>query len=68
MFTIGHYGDPGIVQAGIEILECQKPVILINFIYRGDHTFTKIFSSIQNKYFKILPISVVKLDSKTREL
>ncbi|MFX1235611.1 MAG: hypothetical protein ACFFBY_13820 [Promethearchaeota archaeon] len=68
IFTIGHYGDPGIVQAGIEIIESQKPVILTNLIYRGDHTFTKIFSSIKNKNFKILPISIEKLENLSESI
>jgi hypothetical protein len=62
LFTIGHYGDPGIVQAGIEIIESKKPVILANYIYQGDHTFTKIYSSIKNKDYKVFPISSNKLE------
>ena len=62
LYTIGHYGDPGIVQAGIEIIESKKPVILANYIYQGDHTFTKIYSDIKNKGFKVVPISSNKLE------
>ncbi|MFX0104394.1 MAG: hypothetical protein ACFE75_02750 [Candidatus Hodarchaeota archaeon] len=57
IFTIGHYGDPGIVQAGIEFIESDKPVILANVIYGGDHTFTKIFSNIKDKNYQLFPIS-----------
>ncbi|MFW9949572.1 MAG: hypothetical protein ACFFKA_05550 [Candidatus Thorarchaeota archaeon] len=57
IFTIGHYGEPGIVQAGIEFIESRKPVILANFIYAGDHTFTKIFSTVKDKNFQIAYLS-----------
>jgi hypothetical protein len=57
LFTIGHYGDPGIVQAGVEIIDSKKPVILANYIYQGDHTFTKIYSALKGKGYKIFPIS-----------
>ena len=57
IFTIGHYGDPGIVQTGIEIIESGKPVILANLIYAGDHTFTKIFSTIKDKNYQIAFLS-----------
>jgi len=57
IFTIGHYGDPGIVQAGIEFIESKKPVILANYIYGGDHTFTKIYSMIKDRGYQIFPIS-----------
>ena len=57
IFTIGHYGDPGIVQAGIEFIELKKPVILANYIYGGDHTFTKIYSNIKDRRYQVFPIS-----------
>ena len=57
IFTIGHYGDPGIVQAGVEFIQIKKPVILANFIYRGDHTFIKIYSLIKTKNYQVFPIS-----------
>ena len=56
IFTIGHYGDPGIVQAGIEFIQIRKPVILANYIYGGDHTFTKIYSNIKDKMYQVFPI------------
>jgi hypothetical protein len=62
IFTIGHYGDPGIVQAGIEFIESNKPAILANYIYGGDHTFTKIYTSVKNKHHNILPISSQKIE------
>ncbi|MFX1596762.1 MAG: hypothetical protein ACFFBK_11945 [Promethearchaeota archaeon] len=62
IFTIGHYGDPGIIQAGIEFIEIKKPVILANLIYGGDHTFTKIYSTIKGKNFQIFPISSQKIE------
>ncbi|MFX1315503.1 MAG: hypothetical protein ACFE9T_06530 [Promethearchaeota archaeon] len=57
IFTIGHYGDPGIVQTGIEFIESRKPVILADVIYGGDHTFTKIYANIKDKSFQVFPIS-----------
>ncbi len=62
IFTIGHYGDPGIVQAGIEFIESDKPVILANYIYGGDHTFTKIYSNIKDKNYQVFPISSRKIE------
>ena len=62
IFTIGHYGDPGIVQAGIEFIESKKPVILANYIYGGDHTFTKIYSNIRNRNYQVFPISSQKIE------
>ena len=57
IFTIGHFGDPGIVQAGIEFIESKKPAILANYIYGGDHTFTKIYSNIKDRGYQVFPIS-----------
>ena len=57
IYTIGHYGDPGIVKAGIEIIELGKPVILANIIYGGDHTFTKIYTKIKGENLPVYPIS-----------
>jgi len=62
IFTIGHYGDPGIVQAGIEFIESKKPVILANYIYGGDHTFTKIYSFIKDRNYQIFLISSRKIE------
>ena len=62
IFTIGHYGDPGIVQAGIEFIESKRPVILANYIYGGDHTFTKIYSIIKHKNYQLFPISSQKIE------
>ena len=57
IYTIGHYGDPGLIQAGVEFIELNKPTILANFVYAGDHTFTKIFATIKDKGYPIYPIS-----------
>jgi len=62
IFTIGHLGDPGIVKAGIEIIETNKPTILANYIYGGDHTFTKIYAETKDKFNRIFPISSQKID------
>jgi hypothetical protein len=57
IFTIGHYGYPGIIKAGIEFIELGKPVVLANLIYAGDHTFTKIYVGIKEKNYHVYPIS-----------
>ncbi|MFX1495131.1 MAG: hypothetical protein ACFFBZ_12670 [Promethearchaeota archaeon] len=62
IFTIGHYGDPGIIQAGIEIIESKKPVILANLIYMGDHTFTKIYATVKDKDYQIYFLSSRNLE------
>jgi len=62
IFTIGHYGDPGIIQAGKELLELNKPSILANLLYAGDHTFTKIYSQVKKNQSRFLSISSKNLD------
>jgi hypothetical protein len=62
ILTIGHYGDPGIVNSGIEFIEMGKPTILANYIYAGDHTFTKIYSSVKDDKYRIFPISSRKIE------
>jgi hypothetical protein len=62
IFTIGHYGDPGIVQAGIEFVEINKPVILANVLYQGDHTFTKVYSTLKDRDLRLFPISSSNLE------
>ncbi|MBD3253548.1 MAG: hypothetical protein GF383_00565 [Candidatus Lokiarchaeota archaeon] len=57
IFTVGHYGYPGIIKAGKEFIEIGKSVILANLIYAGDHTFTKIFVSVKDKNLRLYPIS-----------
>jgi len=62
IFTFGNYGDPGIIQAGIELLELNKPSILVNLLYAGDHTFTKIYSQVKKNQSRFLSISSKNLD------
>ncbi len=58
IFTIGHYGDPEIIKAGIKLIEFRNiPCILANIIYFGDHTFIKIYSLIKDKDYRVYPIS-----------
>ncbi len=57
IYTIGHYGEPAIVKAGIEFIKIGKPTILANYIYGGDHTFTKIYTKIKDKNLPVIPIS-----------
>jgi len=58
IFTIGHYGDPGIINAGIEVIESKEiPCLLANLIYAGDHTFIKLYTLIKDRENKVYPIS-----------
>jgi hypothetical protein len=58
IFTIGHYGDPGLIDAGIEIIESKEiPCLLANLVYAGDHTFIKIYTLIKEKNYQVYPIS-----------
>ncbi|MFW9938717.1 MAG: hypothetical protein ACFFD5_13800 [Candidatus Thorarchaeota archaeon] len=57
IFTIGHYGEPAIVEAGIELATSGKLTILANYIYGGDHTFTKIYANIKERNLPVYPIS-----------
>jgi hypothetical protein len=62
IFTIGHYGEPAIVEAGIELVSSGKLTILANFIYGGDHTFTKIYATIKERKLPVYPISSQKIE------
>ncbi|MBD3351882.1 MAG: hypothetical protein GF364_10390 [Candidatus Lokiarchaeota archaeon] len=63
VFTIGHYGDPGLIKAGKEIINStQIPCILANIIYGGDHTFIKLYSAIKDKPNRVYPISSQKYE------
>nr|MDO8087449.1 hypothetical protein [Candidatus Sigynarchaeum springense] len=56
--TIGHYGDPGLITSGIDILKHRRlPVILANIVYHGDHTFTKLYTSIKDEGIQVYPVS-----------
>lgn len=57
IFTIGHYGDPGIVRAGIELITMGKPTILANCIYCGDHTFVQIYAGVKEKKKRMVAVS-----------
>jgi len=58
IFNIGHYGDPGIIEAGIELIKFREiPILLANIVYAGDHTFIKIYSSIKSENYKLYPTS-----------
>lgn len=58
IFTIGHYGDPGLITSGLELINTKKmPCILANIIYGGDHTFIKLYSLIKEKSHQLYPIS-----------
>ncbi|MBN2157245.1 MAG: hypothetical protein JW776_14465 [Candidatus Lokiarchaeota archaeon] len=62
-FTIGHYGDPGLIKAGIELIQkSHTPKLLANFIYMGDHTFIKTYDSLKRKNVPILGVSSVNLE------
>ena len=62
IFTIGHYGNPDIVDVGKELIQTGKPVILANIVYAGDHTFTKLYSILKDQNYPIFPISSKKIE------
>lgn len=55
--TIGHYGDPGPIEAAVELIEQGIPTILSNYIYGGDHYFVQIYNKIKEKDVRVLPVS-----------
>jgi len=57
VYTIGQYGDPGVVEAGVELIELNLPTILANYPYGGDPTFLKIYDRVKGGGFRVLPIS-----------
>ncbi len=57
VYTIGQYGDPGIVDAGVELIELNVPTVLANYPYGGDPVFLKICSRIRGKECRTLPVS-----------
>jgi hypothetical protein len=70
LYTIGHYGDPGIIQAALEIIELGKPTILMNKIYSGDHSFIKIYTTpkLKAKNLPVVPVSSVNIEAIERPL
>ncbi|MBN2153169.1 MAG: hypothetical protein JW839_17075 [Candidatus Lokiarchaeota archaeon] len=58
VFTIGHYGDPGLISSGADIVRHKRvPTILANVVYHGDHTFTKLYTSIKDEGLQVYPLS-----------
>ena len=55
--TVGQYGDPGIVDAGAELIQLNIPTVLANYPYGGDPTFLKIYDRVRGKGHRVLPIS-----------
>ena len=55
--TVGQYGDPRIVNAGVELIQLNVPTVLANYPYGGDPTFLKIYDRVRGKGYRILPIS-----------
>lgn len=53
----GQYGDPGIIDVGVELIQLNIPTILANYPYGGDPTFLKIYDRVKGKGYKVLPIS-----------
>ncbi|MCX8189364.1 MAG: hypothetical protein N3F64_06600 [Nitrososphaeria archaeon] len=62
VYTIGQYGDPGIVDAGVELIELNLPTILANYPYGGDPTFLKIYDRVKGRGFRLLPISSLNFE------
>lgn len=57
VYTIGQYGDPGIVDAGAELIELNVATILANYPYGGDPVFLKIWDRVKGKGYRVLPVS-----------
>ncbi|MBO3754063.1 MAG: hypothetical protein FGF53_04200 [Candidatus Brockarchaeota archaeon] len=57
VYTIGQYGDPGIVDAGVELIELNVPTVLANYPYGGDPVFLQICNRIKGKGYRVLPVS-----------
>lgn len=68
VYTIGQYGDPGIVDAGVELIELNLPTILANYPYGGDPTFLKIYDRVKGRGFRLLPISSLNFDDIVRAI
>jgi len=57
IYTIGQYGDPGIIDAGVELIQLNIPTVLANYPYGGDPTFLKTYDRVKGKGYRVLPIS-----------
>jgi len=68
IFTIGHYGNPDIIDVGKELIQSRKPTILANIIYAGDHTFTKLYSILKDEKYPIFPISSQKVEDMDKQI
>jgi len=68
IFTIGHYGNPDLIEVGKEIIQSGKPVILANIIYAGDHTFTKLYSILKDQKYPIYPVSSKKIEDMDKPI
>ena len=68
IFTIGHYGNPDIIEVGKQIIQSGKPTILANIIYAGDHTFTKLYSILKDQEYPLLPVSSRKIEDMDKPI
>ena len=59
---IGHFGDPGLVKAGLELLSLGKPAILASRTYGGDHVFIQLYEQARRRGFRVLPIASPRLE------
>jgi len=62
-FTIGHYGDPGLIESALKLIRLKRiPTLLANFVYMGDHTFLKIYTTIKNEDLPLIAVSSQKIE------
>jgi hypothetical protein len=59
IFTIGHYGDMGPVDAAVSLIELNTPTIVANYPYVGDHYFNLIYSRVKGRNLRVYFISCV---------
>jgi len=62
VYTVGQYGDPGIVDAGVELVELNIPTVLANNPYGGDAVFLQIYDRVKGKGYRVLPVSSPDLE------
>jgi len=59
---IGHFGDPGLVRAGLELLSLGKPTVIASRTYGGDHVFVQLYEQARRKGLRVLPIASPRLE------
>ncbi len=68
-FTIGHYGDPKLVESALKVIKFRHiPIVLANFVYMGDHTFLKIITSVKEENLPLVAVSSQGIEDFTEHL